>query len=109
MKKVRIPISVIISTYAVVLLLLAAGFLMRDQGIHRLQSTVPVYFLLRFCTFWFISFILAVIFYLANLNLNYLGTTETEKKYSLQVGFLALGAGTLLLLLALLLIMYLNL
>ncbi|TXK49644.1 hypothetical protein FVR03_06010 [Pontibacter qinzhouensis] len=106
MKRVRIPVSVIVAAYGCILLLLAAVFLMRDQTLTSMHKALPVYFLMRFCMFWFISFVLAIVFYLANLNLNYMGIPSIQKKHSLQIGTLALGAGSVFVLIALLLITY---
>ncbi|MFT2007963.1 hypothetical protein ACMA1I_04745 [Pontibacter sp. 13R65] len=108
MKRLRVPITVIVSAYGSILLLLAAIFLMRDQTLHSLQTTLPLTFLMRFGAFWFISFLLAVIIYLVNLNLNYMGIPATQRKHGTRLGTFVLGAGSLFLMVALLLLTYLS-
>ena len=85
------PASAIITTYGSLLLIIAFFFLMRDNSVHKLQHALPLSFIFRFCTFWFISLVLAVVFFMVNLNINHYTSSESDKIKARRVGLLALG------------------
>ena len=106
MRRFRIPLSVIVSAYGCLLLLLAVFFLMGDQAIHRPHSSLPVHFLMKFGTFWFISFVLALVICLASVN----SMSASANRWLPGTAFskLVLGLLALVVLAALTLVAFLN-
>jgi hypothetical protein len=66
---------------------------------HNTPSELPLDFLLRFGVFWFMSFILAFLFFAVHIRLHKYNLSEIEIAQSVKVGtytFIAgLGAATL--------------
>ena len=94
MKNLRVWNGAILGTYALALLLLAYFFFAHE--LHRISYDATLLsedFMLRFCAFWFISFLLKVIVYLFNLNLNYFWLPRAEKIVAMQAGKLILAVG----------------
>ncbi|SIT93479.1 hypothetical protein [Pontibacter indicus] len=94
MKNLRVWNAAILGSYALALLLLAYFFFAHE--LHRISYEANLLsedFMLRFCAFWFISFLLTVMVYLFNLNLNYLWLPRAEKIVAVQAGKLILAVG----------------
>jgi hypothetical protein len=94
MKNLRIWNSAVLGSYAFALLLLAYFFFAHELHIGPYEGALlPEDFMLRFSAFWFISFLLTIMVYLLNLNLNYLWLPRGEKIVATQVGKLILAVG----------------
>ncbi len=94
MKNLRVWNSAVLGGYALSLLLLAYFFFAHELHISPYNGAfLPEDFMLRFSAFWFISFLLTIIVYLLNLNLNYLWLPRAEKIVATQVGKLMLAVG----------------
>ena len=80
--------------YALALLLLAYFFFAHELHLISYRANIlSEDFILRFFSFWFISFLLTIMVYLINLSLNYLWLSRSEKIEAMQAGKLILAVG----------------
>lgn len=88
--------ALLISLYASVLMGVAAYFLAPGKlQPHFLQDDVPIVFMLRFGTFWFCSFVLAILVYLFQVRRQSLAMSKLDRHRVVRFGAYAFSLGTL--------------
>lgn len=81
--------------YSFIILALGFFFLTRDQFVMRtIRGEVPMDFYVRFGAFWFISFVLALLFFFFHLLFNKYYYTDAELTQSTMIGKMAFVVGT---------------
>lgn len=80
--------------HAALLLFLSFYFLVReDYLLHFLQQKLPLQFLLRFCAFWFVSFVFTLSVFLFYVQRYQLQIPAVERSYALLAGKYAFSIG----------------
>lgn len=80
--------------YAALLLFLSFCFLAReDYLLNFLQQKLPLQFLLRFCAFWFVSFVFTLSVFLLYVQRYQLRIPAVERSYAIQAGKYAFSIG----------------
>lgn len=88
MQKVKLDYRALITVYVCLLLLmgsylfLSGNFLMN----HNTPSKLPLDFLLRFGIFWFVSFVLALLFFAIHIRMHQYMLSSAEVAQSAKVG-----------------------
>ena len=81
--------------HAALLLFLSFYFLVReDYLLQFLQQELPLQFLLRFCAFWFASFVFTFSVFLVYVHRYQLQMPAVERSYALQAGRFAFSIGS---------------
>lgn len=88
MQKVKLDYKALILIYICLLLLLGSYLLLSSNFLmnHNTPSKLPLDFLLRFGIFWFISFVLALLFFVIHIRMHQYTLTSTEIIQSNRVG-----------------------
>jgi len=80
--------------HAALLLFLSYNFLTReDHLLYYLQQKLPLQFLLRFCAFWFVSFIFTLTVFLVYVQRYQLQIPAVERSYAILAGKYAFSFG----------------
>lgn len=94
MRKLIESNRLILFIYGCVLLCLASYFVIREHRLpFVLDNNVPIQFLIRLGTFWFVSMMIAVILYLAHLSHSYLLLKESDKALAKYAGLVTFWLG----------------
>lgn len=98
MQRFRVNYKAIITTYVCLLLLLGSYLLLNSRFLmnHNTPSELPLDFLLRFSIFWFVSFVLALLFFVVHIRTNQYMFSEAELAQSAKVGIFTFVAGVCL-------------
>ena len=95
MLKIKVGYKTLIIIYVCLLLLLGSYLLLNARFLmnHNTRSELPLDFLLRFGIFWFISFVLALLFFVFHIRMHQYTLSDTEIAQSAKVGTYAFIAG----------------
>lgn len=94
MRKLLQSNQLLLLLYGCLVVCLASYFIIRDlRVIEQLQHRVPYLFLVRFSLFWFVSLLLAVTIYLAQLSSQQLQLTELDKVRAQWAGYATIALG----------------
>lgn len=95
MRRIHSCHKLLFFVYSCALLALGSYFLVRDKVIMRSHyGDLPIDFIVRFGMFWFISFVLALLFFMLHIYLNKYYFSDSEILQSSKVGKLAFTLGT---------------
>ncbi len=87
MRKLMENNRVVLFVYGCLLLCLASYFVIREHKLpHLLENELPFLFLIRFSVFWFVSLMIAVVFYLGHLSYHYFLLKEPDKVLARRAG-----------------------
>ncbi|MEJ8755975.1 hypothetical protein WG947_03125 [Pontibacter sp. H259] len=94
MRKLLESNRLLLCVYACLLLSLASFFIFREQRLSYLTDhKLPFLFLVRFGAFWFVSFMLAIVFYLAYLSYQPMLLKKPDKVLARRLGFYTFWLG----------------
>lgn len=95
MQRIKVSYKALIGTYVCLLLLLGSYLLLSGRFLlnHNTPSELPLDFLLRFGIFWFISFVLAMLFFVVHIRMHQYTLSDAEIAQSAKVGTFAFVAG----------------
>ncbi|WP_299820810.1 hypothetical protein [uncultured Pontibacter sp.] len=88
MGKLKPNATALITVYICLLLLLASNLLLNSVSLTNFTSAglLPLSFLIRFSIFWFISFVLALLFFVMHIRLHNCSFSDAEIAQSARVG-----------------------
>ena len=95
MEKVKGNYKALVTTYICLLLLLGSYLLLNGRFLmnHNTPSELPLDFLLRFGIFWFVSFVLALVFFVVHIRMHQYTLSDVEISQSAKVGTFTFIAG----------------
>ncbi|GAB3204236.1 hypothetical protein ABID22_002998 [Pontibacter aydingkolensis] len=95
MYRIKVSSKMLITAYVCLLLLLGSFLLLNGRFLmnHNTPSELPLDFLLRFGIFWFVSFVLALLFFVFHIRMHQYAFSEAEIAQSTKVGTFTFVAG----------------
>ncbi|MEJ8802236.1 hypothetical protein [Pontibacter sp. H249] len=95
MHRIKISYKTLITIYIGLVTLLGFYLLLNSKFLmsYTSVSELPLAFLLRFGIFWFVSFVLALVFFVAHIHMHQYTLSDAEIAQSAKVGTFAFIGG----------------